>query len=131
MRRAFVVFVLLAVACDTAAAQYLARAVALRVDPDSHAPIIAMLPRGARVAVSPGPRPGWSSLLVGEISGFASNRSLILAEGPVDAEAYAISQACDLGYPYSGSAPYFGGLTALRTSGPLSLLLGEHIARPC
>ncbi|HXY58142.1 MAG TPA: hypothetical protein VEH76_06140 [Methylocystis sp.] len=131
MRRAFVVFALLAAACNTAAAQYLARAAALRTAPDPRAPIIAVLPKGARVAVAPARQPGWSSVLVGEISGFARNRTLILAEGPVDAEAYAVSQSCDLGYPYSGSAPYFGGLTALRTSGPLSLLLGEHVARPC
>jgi len=131
MPRALMILALLAATCGPAAAQYLARAAALRAGPDPRAPIIAMLPKGARVAVAPAPRPGWSALLVGEISGFARNSTLILSEGPVDAEAYAVSQACDLGYPYSGSAPYFGGPAALRTSGPLSLLLGEHVARPC
>jgi len=38
---------------------------------------------------------------------------------------------CDRGYPYSGSARYFTGLTELRHTEPLALLLGEHVARPC
>jgi hypothetical protein len=39
---------------------------------------------------------------------------------------------CDLGYPYSGSAPYFWTPTTfLRHTGPLALLLGEHVERPC
>jgi hypothetical protein len=43
----------------------------------------------------------------------------------------ASDPGCDRGYPYSGSARYFTGLTELRHSGPLALLLGEHVARPC
>jgi len=35
------------------------------------------------------------------------------------------------GYPYSGSSPYFSGLTELRHSEPLGALFGYHVYRPC
>lgn len=115
---------------DVAQAEFLARQATLRAGPESRAPIIAVLPAGAQALVEPGPG-GWSLLIVGGwLSGYAQTNLLKLTLQP-EGEAAAVANSCDLGYPYSGSAVYFTGLTALRTSEPLSFLFGRHIARPC
>lgn len=112
-----------------AQAEYLASDARLRSAPQGEAPVVAVLPAGARARVEPAPR-GWSLLIIGGLRGYARTDALRLTLQP-EGEAAALASSCDLGYRYSGSAGYFTGLTALRTSGPLSLLLGRHVARPC
>jgi hypothetical protein len=114
---------------DHAQAEYLAEQATLRAEPQGNAPIVAVLPAGAEARVEPGPR-GWSFLVVGQFSGYAQTKRLKLTLAP-EGEAAVVATSCDLGYPYSGSAVYFTGLTELRTSEPFSFLFGRHVARPC
>ncbi len=100
----------------------------LRATPNFDAPGFQKLEPGANVRIVGRAHRGWRLTQVGEVYGFLPDEAL--APTPRldlgDANPY-----CDLGYPTSGSARYFLGLTALRTTGPLSLLLGEHVQRPC
>jgi hypothetical protein len=65
-------------------------------------------------------RNGWSRIAVGEFEGYVQTGALS-----------PWNPWCDQGYPYSGSARYFEGLTELRTSTPLGFFFGDHVRRPC
>jgi len=122
--------VTLACASDFAAAEPLVRQTKLRARPDAHARVVAMLAPGLDVNVESAGRRGWVLVSLGEVQGYAQ-ASAFSRPSPLEAEAAAAAASCDLGYPYSGSARYFTGLTELRTSEPLSFFFGRHIARPC
>lgn len=143
MRRAFVCLAVAALAAGAALAKpaVLRQGAALRAQPSASAAALASLPEGALVDVKRrGPR--WSLVAVEGRRGYVVTPLLQRAEvipappeaGPgVEAPPYdsSTNPNCDLGYPYSGSAPYFTGLTELRHTGPLGFFLGYHIARPC
>jgi uncharacterized protein YraI len=97
---------------------------ALRAGPGAARRAIATLPAGAQVDVA-ATRRGWSLVSYEGLRGYVASEALAAAAVPSG------DSNCDLGYPYSGSAAYFNGLTELRHSGPLGFFLGWHIRRPC
>lgn len=101
-------------------AQKLAADAELHAKPSARSETLAVLAAGWEVTVEASRDDGWSKISAGEWRGWVQTTKLA-PDNP----------HCDLGYPYSGSARYFEGLTALRTSEPLGFLLGYHVARPC
>ena len=101
-----------------------AHVAALRAGPGAARRAIATLPAGAPVDVVT-TRRGWSLVSYEGLRGYVASEALAAAAVPSG------DPDCDLGYPYSGSAAYFNGLTELRHSGPLGFFLGYHIRRPC
>ncbi len=91
----------------------------LRAKPGAKARTLAVLAPGVEVAVE-GVRGEWALVTLGELRGYVAG-SAIAPYNP----------HCDLGYPYSGSSPYFTGLTELRTSVLFGALFGYHPQRPC
>lgn len=103
----------------------IAQVAALRAGPGAARRAIATLPAGAPVDVV-ATRRGWSLVSHEGLRGYVASEALSAAAAVPSADPN-----CDLGYPYSGSAAYFNGLTELRHSGPLGFFLGYHVRRPC
>ena len=101
-----------------------AQVAALRAGPGAARHVLATLPAGAPVDVVT-TRRGWSLVSYEGLRGYVASEALAAAAVPSG------DPDCDLGYPYSGSAAYFNGLTELRHSGPLGFFLGYHVRRPC
>ncbi len=89
--------------------------------------MVGKLDAGTEVAVERSEH-GWSLVSAPNMRGYLPSRVVRTATPQIET---ARNPNCDLGYPYSGSSAYFGGLTELRTSGPLGALFGYHISRPC
>lgn len=94
----------------------------VRSGPGEKFPVVVSAPEGAVLDVLRYDA-AWSRVSVDGRRGYVP--TALVAPPP------APGPDCDYGYPYSGSARYFGGLTELRHSGPLGLLLGTHVQRPC
>lgn len=120
MQMSFFAALALSFLAAPAPAETLATDAELHAKPSARSATLALLGAGLEVTVESARGDGWSRVSTGEFSGFV--RSAAIAP---------YNPGCDLGYPYSGSARYFDGLTAMRTSGPLGFFLGYHVARPC
>ena len=94
----------------------------LRSGPGARYPVVVAAPEGATLKVLRYDAE-WSRVSVEGRRGYVPTG--LVAPPP------APGPSCDYGYPYSGSARYFTGLTEIRHGGPLGLLLGTHIQRPC
>ena len=94
----------------------------VRSGPGHAYPVVVAAPEGAALDVLRYDAQ-WSRVSVDGRRGYVP--TALVAPPPVP------GPSCDYGYPYSGSARFFTGLTELRHSGPLGLLLGTHIQRPC
>jgi len=103
-----------------APAETLAKDTELHAKPSARSATLAVLGAGLEVTVERARGDGWSRVSAGEASGWLRGSALA-----------PYNPGCDLGYPYSGSARYFDGLTALRTSEPLGFIFGRHVSRPC
>lgn len=94
----------------------------VRAGPGEKYPVVVSAPEGALLKVLRYDAL-WSRVSVDGRRGYAPTAQV--APSPLP------GPSCDYGYPYSGSARFFEGLTELRHGGPLGLLLGTHIQRPC
>jgi hypothetical protein len=113
-----------------AQAEVLEQTANLRVRPAANSRIIDVLPAGAEVVVVRANR-RWLLVSSGDLRGYVA-RSALASSRNGETEVFAAENPnCDQGYPYSGSSPYFSGLTELRHSEPLGALFGYHVYRPC
>lgn len=129
MRLFLILFLCVAAAPALARPADVVRPTQLRSGPGERFAPVGMLEPGSTVNVI---RPGvvWSRASFADFVGFVRNRDLRKLM-PRDETPGGLDPWCDAGYPYSGSARYFTGLTALRHTGFAGALLGEHVYRPC
>lgn len=98
--------------------------VTVRVGPGLRFAPLAYAPAGSEIVILHATR-RWAWAVVNGARGYVARAELAFLPAPPAPES------CDQSYPYSGSGAYFGGLTALRHSAPLSALLGTHVRPGC